>query len=140
MSGPVSTMHGLRPSRFDLVLVVAADADTRASLVELMQEEGYGVLSVERLHDALAFLETAHASIVLIDARDDAREIGTLLSSMTERRATPALVLTDDATPPHSLAGATIVRRPWDPEDLAYVVATMLRRDRSPSLRPSPRR
>lgn len=133
-------MHGLRPSRFDLVLVVASDADARASLVELMQEEGYGVLAIERLNDAVAFLETAHASIVIVDAREDAHEVTTLLQSVTARRATPALVLADDGTPAHALSGATIVKRPWDPEDLAFVVATLLRRDRVPSIRPAARR
>ncbi|GAC1375006.1 MAG: hypothetical protein NVSMB47_21430 [Polyangiales bacterium] len=135
-----STMHGLRPSKFDLVLLVAMHDDARAAMVDLLQEDGYGVLAVERAADAAAFLDTAHASLMVVDAAGQEHEVAQLLAQIAAGRGTPSIVLGKRA---EGIAGPTTwLDRPSDFADqaklepLAAEVANKLRRDRVPSLRP----
>ncbi len=51
-----------------LVLIVEDDADTRAALVDLLEQEGYRVLTAKDGHDALAVLARGPSpSVILTD-------------------------------------------------------------------------
>jgi len=55
----------MRPSRRDLVLVVADDPTARATIATRLQEDGYSVLSSSGPEEAMAMLAVTHASIVV---------------------------------------------------------------------------
>jgi DNA-binding NtrC family response regulator len=56
----------MRPSRRDLVLVVADDGAVGAALIERLQEDGYSVLSAARPDEAMAMLPTTHANALVL--------------------------------------------------------------------------
>lgn len=87
---PVTSDFGftMRPSRRELVLVVADDPTVRAALVSRLQEDGYSVLPSSSPEEANAMLVVTHANIIVAaTARADALQF--------ERRI-PIVVAPDD--------------------------------------------
>ena len=70
MPGPTDFGFTMRPSRRDLLLVVAEDAGTRAAIVARLQEDGYSVLQAASAEEAVATLQMTHAAVVVSALRD----------------------------------------------------------------------
>jgi CheY-like chemotaxis protein len=60
----------MRPSRRDLVLVVADDPKVGGDLVARLQEDGYSVLSATNADEASAMLPTMRASVLIVATTD----------------------------------------------------------------------
>ncbi len=56
----------MRPSRRDLVIVVADDGSLGAALVARLQEDGYSVLLASRVDEAMAMLPATHANVLVL--------------------------------------------------------------------------
>jgi DNA-binding response OmpR family regulator len=61
-----------------IVLVVESDDDIRHALVDLLEDEGYGVLAVENLRTAENLIDTVSAPLVLLVGDDGAADYGGL--------------------------------------------------------------
>jgi CheY-like chemotaxis protein len=56
----------MRPSRRDLVLVLASSEPSRFALTQRLQEDGYSVVAASSGEEARALLEVARASVLVI--------------------------------------------------------------------------
>lgn len=78
----------MRPSRRELVLVVADDAVQRSALAARLQEDGYSVLSAATAEEAMAMLPVTRASVLVVAT---AR-----LGPLRLERPIPAVFVTND--------------------------------------------
>ncbi len=102
--GPTSDFGStLRPSRRDLVLVVADDAATAANLSSRLQEDGYSVVSAASGPEAMAMLPMTRPTVLVIALSPNAA------SAFRCERVLPAVFLTS-AERARSLADAMNVR------------------------------
>src|SRR5688500_17483083 len=86
----------MRPSRRELVLVVAEDEAARAALIARLQEDGYSVLSASSAEEAMAMLPVTRASVLVLATPR--------IGALRLERPIPAIFVTSDRELPPGAA------------------------------------
>jgi CheY-like chemotaxis protein len=117
--------HGVRP-----VLLVEDDEAIRESLSELLESEGYRVVTARNGRQALDWLTTSSElpALVLLDLMMPVMSGLEVLEAMralpdAARRDLPVIVLTASRERPHAPGVIATLRKPIDVDDLLDAIA-----------------
>jgi hypothetical protein len=115
------------PAGAPTVLVAEDDEDTRESLVELLEDNGYRVLAARHGLEAQDYLRNGErAECMVMDLWMPEMDGWTLAAEMKQGRlpAVPTIVMT--AAPPHvGYPGPIVVRKPFDSDHLLGLIRSM---------------
>jgi DNA-binding response OmpR family regulator len=105
-----TALHSLRPTRLDdcRVMIVSGDPRTRERLLRLVMLNAFEQRVSESGAEALAWLETEHCPVVLVDSSLPdlpAEQVCTALRSATDGRYKHTVVLCDPGDPRAVVSG-----------------------------------
>jgi DNA-binding response OmpR family regulator len=116
-------------------LLVEDDPDVRAAVTEILEFEGYEVIAVITVNDALAKLAQGGVDVVVLDLGLPNRGGDELLTEMVRQRVEVPVVIASASPSAPSLAskyGLTCVRKPFDMELLVSAVSVAIDRNMAP--------
>jgi DNA-binding NtrC family response regulator len=110
------------------VLVVEDDDDTRAAILELLEEHGYGVVGARNGREAQAYLRDGpRPQCMVLDLWMPEMDGWTLAAEMKRGRLpqVPMIVVTA-AEPYWGYPGSIVLRKPLDNQRLLYLVRSLI--------------
>jgi CheY-like chemotaxis protein len=106
------------------VIIVEDDADIRASVAEILRDEGYVVAEYEDGQKALSALETGlRPCLVIIDLlmpRMSGEQFAAAVRGNDRLASIPVVMITGASTPP---SGIEVLRKPFELDALLRIVA-----------------
>ncbi len=115
-------------SKEDIILIVDDEKVMRDSLVEWLQEDGFGVAAAESGMEALQMLDQVDPTVIVADIKMPGMDGITLVRKLKERRpGLPVVMITAFATVENAVQSMKegaydFITKPFPPEKLSHVL------------------
>ena len=107
------------------ILIVDGDADIRAALRDVLEEDGFTVRAAASGEEAVAAVQMQEAPhLVLVDSMTPKDGTGPVMDWIARQRGLrdiPVVILTSESRPSSEARAVAVLRKPFDLEELLRV-------------------